>query len=105
MKIRVRQTRPGSLSDPRRDSGDTSQLLLGSDRNVTGRDVALDALGQPQEAQVVADPSHVFLFADPFGELLVGGQILGFGEVSETLGRVDRVEILADQVLDERGSA
>ena len=65
--------------------------------------MALHALGQAQQAQVLADPADALLAADPLGDLLVGGEVLGLGQVGEAPGGVDRVEILADQVLDQGG--
>ena len=39
--------------------------------------------------------------ADSLGDLLVGGQVLGLDQVGEAPRGVDRVEVLADQVLDQ----
>jgi hypothetical protein len=63
--------------------------------------VALDALGEVQQAQSLADPlgRHLHLL----GDLLVGGQLELLGDRLEAVGGIDRVEILAVEVLDQRG--
>jgi hypothetical protein len=89
-----------ALRDSRADLGDLTQVALGLDRDAAVGDVGLDALGQVQQPQVLADPG----VGDRqlLGDLLVGAQTELLGQRLQAAGGVDWVEVLAVVVLDQR---